>query len=170
MEKDANVNRIKDLIKSAFDQSTLHVNWKRNQIDNEHEARIATISRSLSTAGHFKQDRLDDKKAKINDKGSKCKQQNVSQQATRQHKTSAVSGLAPHGKLVKARNMDDLRIELLHRNVPEEVISDKMSERKEMSKMLEMERLVMECGVPESDALAYKAFKKLSNAPFKLSD
>jgi len=158
------------LIKSAFDPSTPHVKWRREQIDNEYEARFATISYALSSEGHFKTERIDAKKANVDDKGVKFKRQNVSQKTKKRYQTAAVTGLIPHGKLVKARNMDDLRIELLSRDVPEDVVPDSITERKEMLKQLEVERLMSDCGVPEADALAHKEFKKMSNAPFKLTD
>jgi len=124
----------------------------------------------LSSGGHYKSERIDSKKANVDEKGSKFKKQNLSQQLKAQCKTAAVSGLIPYGKLVKARNMVDLEIELIHRGVPEDVISDKISERKEMLKLLEMERLMMDCGMSEADALTHKEFKKQSNAPFKMTD
>jgi len=39
-----------------------------------------------------------------------------------------------------------------------------------MLKQLEIERLMMECGMSEKDAVAHKEFKRQSAAPFKLSD
>ena len=53
--------------------------------------------------------------------------------------------------------------------MPEDV-PNTITERKDWLKMLEAERLMMDCGMPESNAVAHKAFKKLSNAPFNLSD
>jgi len=44
-----------------------------------------------------------------------------------------------------------------------------ISERKEMLKHLEIERLTAE-GTKEDDAAKLKTFKKQSNAPFKTSD
>jgi len=169
-EKDSNANRIKDLIQSAIDRSTPHVKWKREQIDMEYEVRFNQISYSLSTQGHFRQDRIDAKKTKVDNKGNKFKKQNISQQMKKQNKTLAVTGLIPYGKLVKARNMSDLEEELLFRGVPVDVLPDKISDRKDMLKQLESERLMMEIGMPEADAVDHKAFKKLSNAPFKLTD
>ena len=170
-EKDANANRIKGLIDSAFQRSDPHVKWRRNQgPDYEYEQRLNTISYSLSNAGHFKSERIDSKKAKVDDKGVKCKRQNVSQQTRKQCKTAAVTGLIPCGKLVKARNMLDLEEELLFRGVPMDAVPVGVTDRKDMLKQLEVERLMMDCGVSETDAVAHKEFKKLSNAPFKLSD
>jgi len=136
----------------------------------EYEVRFNQISYSLSTQGHFRQDRIDAKKTKVDNKGNKFKKQNISQQMKKQNKTLAVTGLIPYGKLVKARNMSDLEEELLFRGVPVDVLPDKISDRKDMLKQLESERLMMEIGMPEADAVDHKAFKKLSNAPFKLTD
>ena len=67
--------------------------------------------------------------------------------------------------------MDDLETELLFRGVEEDEMPSKISERKDLLKQLETDRLLSE-GVPqqEAQALAKKHFKKLSNAPFKLTD
>ena len=169
--KDVTANKIKAFVQSAFDRSSPHVTWRREQIDNVHEARFAQIMCALSAEGHFKIERIEAKKANVDDKGDKFKRQNVSQRIPKQrHKTAAVSGLIPCGKLVKARNMEDLKIELLFRDVPEDVVPDSITERKDWLKMLEAERLMMDYGMPESDAIAHKAFKKLSAAPFLLTD
>jgi len=146
------------------------VSWKRNQVNNSHEARVATIQHALSTAGHFKIDRIEAKKTKVESQGAKHKKQNISQQTVRQFKTAAVTGLIPYGKLTKARNMLDLEEELLSRGVPIDVLPEKIGERKDMLKLLEMERLMDEVGMSEQDAIDHKAFKKLSNASFNLSD
>ena len=169
-EKDANANRIKDLISSALKRTDSHVQWRRNQIDNECEAKFATVSHALSSTGHFKTERIDGKKANVDDKGDKYKKQNVAQQTRNQYKTAAVTGLIPYGKLVKARNMLDLEEELLFRGVPMDAIPVSVSDRKDMLRQLEIERLMMDCGMSEDDAVSQKAFKKQSNAPFKLTD
>jgi len=158
-------------MQSAFDRSTPHVKWRREQINNKCEARFALIHYALSTQGHFKIERTEAKKANVDDKGIKFKRQNVAQRIQKpRHKTAAVSGLVPYGKLVQARNMEDLRIELLFRDIPEDAMPDSVTDRKDMLKLLEAERLMMDVGMPESDTINHKAFKKLSAAPFKLTD
>lgn len=172
-KKDVNANRIKGLTQSVVDRSTPHVQWKREQIDYAYEARFAQILHALSSQCHFKIEQIDSKKANGEDKGIKYKYQNISQKMQKErYKTTAVTCLIPYGKLVKARNMDDLRIELLTRGVlvPADLVPDSVTERKQMLKQLEAERLMMECGVPEADALAHAEFKKMLDAPFKLSD
>jgi len=67
-KKDANVNRITGLIKSAHNRTVPHTTWKPNQMNNEHEARMATTSHALSSVGHFKTERIDAKKVKVDDK------------------------------------------------------------------------------------------------------
>ena len=61
-------------------------------------------------------------------------------------------------------------MELLHRYVPPDEIPNKVTERREMLRMLEFERLVEEEGMEEAEAMAKKVFKVQSNAPFKLID
>ena len=66
--------------------------------------------------------------------------------------------------------MQDLEVELLFRGVPGDAVPASVTERKEMLKQLEVERLVLECGASEQTAVSHKAFKKQSSAPFRLTD
>ena len=114
---------------------------------------------------------MEDKKERVDEQGIKYKKQNVSQRVKPQTKTAAVSGLIPYGKLVKKRNMDDLKSELMCRGVPEEqIIPASISERKELLKELEIRRLMEDERMIKTDAMKVKAFKILSDAPFKLND
>jgi len=120
--------------------------------------------------GHFEMDRIDAKKTRVEADGSKFKKQNVAQQTKQQQLQPAITGLIPYGKLVKARNMEDLRIEFLFRGVPEEEIPKKISDQKAKLKQLEFNRLLsfgMEGKAASEQAKKY--FMKLSTAPFKLN-
>lgn len=167
----ANVNRITGILTNAYQRSDPHDRWRREQGPAyEYEARLATMSCALSSDGHFKTERVDAKKANVDDKGPKHKKPNMAQQTKKQYRTSAVTGLIPYGKLVKARNMQDLEVELLFRGVPDDAIPASVSDRKDMLKQLEFERLMSDCGMSEQDAIGHKAFKKQSSAPFRLTD
>jgi len=79
--------------------------------------------------------------------------------------------LIPYGKLVKARNFDDYKVELTCHGVPEAQVPKSITDRKTMLKQLELKRLT-DAGVNETTAKtqADKCFQKQSGAPFKLSD
>ena len=161
------VNKILGIMQSAIDRSDPHVQWKANQTDREYDARLAQVHYSMKQ-GHFKNDRVGSKKSDIDDRGATFKRPNANQKPKQQTLTAAVTGLIPYGKLTKARNMLDLEEELLFRNVPIEEIPQSITDRKAMLKNLEIERLTAE-GVREEDAAKLKTFKKLSDAPFKLT-
>jgi len=162
------VNKILGIIQSAIDRAEPHNQWKANQDDRWYDARMAQVFYSMKQ-GHFRDDRIDTKRAKVDDLGSKFKRPNIHQQPKQQTLTAAVTGLIPYGKLTKGRNMLDLEEELLFRHVPIEEIPALISERKDMLRHLEIERLTAE-GVREDDAARLKTFKKQSDAPFKLTD
>lgn len=114
-----NSSKILALIRSAHNRSEPHEGWKRNQIDNAYDARFNTILHSI-THGHYKEERLEAKKTKVDEQGPVYKKQNVTQTThVQQHKMSAMTGLMPHGKLFSKGNghMDDLMTELIHRGV-----------------------------------------------------
>ena len=165
-----NSSKIMALVNSSFDRAAPHEHWNKHQIDNAHSARLAQVQCSLKQ-GHFKHERIEAKKDNVESGGDKCKRPNVAQQVREQHQTAAVSGLVQFGKLVKARNMDDLKTELLHRGVANEAVPKSMTERKKMLQELESRRLVDE-GMDESKASeqAKRFFKKQSSAPFKTTD
>jgi len=164
-----NANKILAILQSACAHAEPHVQWSRTQVDYACDSRLAAVHHSMKQ-GHFKNDRVDTKKARVDREGSKCKKPNAAQsKQTQQTLAAAVTGLIPYGKLSKARNMLDLEEELLFRGIPVEEIPPLISERKEMLKHLEIERLTAE-GTKEDDAAKLKTFKKQSNAPFKTSD
>jgi len=80
----------------------------------------------------------------------------------------AVTGLIPYGKLVIARNMDDLRVELEFRGVAPADVPDAITKRKELLKAFETQRLIA-AGVSAAVAEAKKEFMMQSAAPFKLT-
>lgn len=118
----SNVERILSLIKDASVRSKPHREWRRNQVNDEHDNRFKIVEASLSK-GHFVQDRLEQKREKVEVVGSVFKKQNVAQsRAKPQHLTPAVTGLIPYSSLVNARNLNDYKIELMHRGVPEDEV------------------------------------------------
>ena len=138
-------------------------------IKNAHNDRLTQVHHSLKQ-GHFKNICVETKKARVGAEGSTFKKPSAAQSKIQtQTLAAAVSGLIPCGKLAKARNMLDLEEELLFRGTPTAKLPPQITARKEMLKNLEVERLASE-GVREEDAAKLKTFKKLSNAPFKLTD
>ena len=168
-ETSYNSSKIQSLIETSKARSSQHNLWQVNQEDQQYDARYNQIRHSLA-AGHFKIERVAAKKSVVDDTGSNYKKPNVAQQIKPQTKTYQVTGLVPYGKLVQARNMDDLRIELLFRGVEERDIPTQVTARKDKLKVLESERLIEEENMTAQDATKHKAFKKLSDAPFRLTD
>ena len=162
------INKILAIIQSAIDRSEPHIDWIKGQAGNEYWQRYNQVH-YLMKQGHFRDDRIESKRAGVDERGATFKRPNVHQQLKAQTLTSTVTGLTPCGKLKKARNMLDLEEELLFRHIPVEEISPLFTERKDMLKCCEIERLVEE-GIREEDAANLKTFKKQSNAPFKLTD
>ena len=81
--------------------------------------------------GHFETDRVDSKMTRVAEQGLKFKKQTAAQQTKQKQLQPAVTGLIPqHGKLAKSRNQDDLRIELLFREVPAADMPVSMTDRK----------------------------------------
>jgi len=164
-----NASKIKALIASATARATQHTLWQINQDDQEHDVRCAQVSHALK-GGHFKQERIDSKLSKAEEKGSTFKAQNKAQQIKEQDKTAAATGLIPHGKLVIKCNMEDLKTELECRGVEPEDAPSKMSKRIEALKELETQRLMDSENMSRLDASKHKAFLIQSIAPFKLTD
>jgi len=170
-EKDANARKIKSIIHSALDRAKQHVELCRDQVNNEYDSWFATTAYSLARMGHFEMDRIDTKKTRVDNQGGKFKIQNVAQQMKPQQLQPAITGLIPYGKLVKSRNHEDLKIELLFRKVQETEIPESITDRKTKLKQLELDRLVsagMEARAAAAQAKKY--FQKQSEAPFKLND
>jgi len=162
------VNKILAIQQSAVDRSKPHEDWIEAQVDHSYDARFNQVHYSMKQ-GHFRDERVEAKKTKVDDQGSKFKKQNIHQKAKNQTLTAAVTGLIPHGKLTKTRNMLDLEEELLFRGINIDELPISVTERKDMLKNLEIERLTEE-GVREEDAAKLKHFKKQSNAAFRLTD
>ena len=167
-KEDANAEKIRTLIKSAHNRSAPHEAMKEDQVNGECDNRFRFVSTCLTRRGHFSEIRAAKKRATVDERGPVFKKQNVAQQLRPQQQTPAVTGKVPYGKLVRARNMEDLAVELLHRGVDD--IPASITKRKDLLKKLEAERLVRECDMHPRDAAVHKEFKKLSDAPFKLTD
>jgi len=140
------------LIKDASVRSKPHCKWRRNQVNDEYDNRFKIVEASLSK-GHFVQDRLEQKREKVEVVGSVFKKQNVAQsRAKPQHLTPAVTGLIPYSSLVNARNLNDYKIELMHRGVPEDEVPKSIRHRKKMLQELEFERLKAVAGMEDKAA------------------
>jgi len=168
----ANMNKIKALTDSAFERVEPHEEWKDTQEDGSHDKRFNALMTKLSNEGHFQVERKEAKKTNIDDNGDVFKRQNVAQQPKPQQLQPAITGLLPHSKLVKKRNLDDLKTELLFRDVPEDVIPKSITDRKDTLRLHESWRLMHEDNVDEDAATdqADTHFRNLSTAPFKLND
>jgi len=141
------------------------------QVNDECNSWFATTACALARMGHFEMDRIEAKKARVDSRGSTFKKPNVAQQTKPQQLQPAVAGLVPHSRLKKARNLDDLKVELPFRGMKDEEIPKSTSDRKSSLKQLEFKRLLA-AGV-EGEAAAEQAkqcFWKESTAPFKLND
>ena len=111
-----NTNKMTALIKSAEERARPHTVWRHQELDCECSQRLDTVVHLLSQEGHFKMERIDAKKSKVDTQGSKFKRPNVTQQKeARQKPMPALTGLIAFSKLVQARNMLDLEEELLFR-------------------------------------------------------
>jgi len=87
-----------------------------------------------------------------------------------QDKTAAATGLVPYGKLVKKRNLEDLRVELEFRGLEPNGVPALTSERVKALKELETQRLIDQENLSRLDANKHKAFRIQSTALFKLID
>jgi len=166
-------SKIKALVLSAWQRSLPHVRWKKNQVNNECDARLNTILYSLSPQGHFKDSRVEAKKARVDEAGLNYKKQNQAQQVKPQHKTPAVTGLIPYSRLTLAgtNHMEGYEAELCHRGVDTDDVPNKITGRKALLQQLEIERLINE-GVPQQTAqeVGKKHFKKQSTFEFVFAD
>jgi len=165
-----NASKITATIESATERSSQHALMQTNQEDHEHDVRIAQLSHSLASAGHFKNERIEAKIAKVDEKGAQCKKQNVAQAVREQDKTATVTGLVPYGKLVIKRNLEDLLVELRFRGAEEEEIPPNIKGRIELLKKHETKRLMEAENMSQRDAVKHRAFRKQSGAPFNLID
>jgi len=164
-------NKIQAMIKSVIDRANPHIVWRRN-VANCGD-RLNSVLSCLQ-AGHFRHARIDDKKARVDNKGSSFKKPNVIQKQKPQQQTPTVSGLIPCGKRFQNKDghVDGLQAELLERGVPlEDIHKLRITARKDKLKELEVECLMNE-GVPQKspEELGRKHFKVLSNAMFNMMD
>ena len=167
-KEDANAEKIRALIRSTRERSKPHEDLKKNQLNGECDERFQFVSACLAGQGHFSRVRAAKKRATVDDLGPVFKKQNVAQQMRPQRVMPAVTGKIPYSKIVRARNMKDLEIELLHRGL--DVIPASITKRKDELKKLEAARLVRDCNMERKDAANHKEFLPLSDAPFKTAD
>jgi len=167
-KEEANANKIRAIIVSTAERINPHI---RESAADEYKQRFKKVEALMTKKGHFKQERTAQKTVQFDSTASKHKKPNVNQQAKAQQQTPAVTGLIPYGKLVKSRNMEDLKTELLHRGVAADKVPKSITDRKNMLKELELKRL-KDAGidVTAAKAQADKHFQKQSAAPFKLTD
>jgi len=112
-QKQANKKQILGVLESAKSRALQHKELKQNQEDHEHDARFNQISYALSR-GHYKHQRVDEKKARVGAQGAKYKKQNKAQQIKQQHLMPAVTGMIPYNKVTQKRNKVDMRMEIKH--------------------------------------------------------
>jgi len=174
-EEDAscNASKIQAMLASTKQQSDQHVAWIEDQSDdNECFQRFYTVRHALKE-GHFQEERIDQKKTRIDEQGIRHKKQNAAQQMKQQHLMPHISGLMPCSKITQKRNMNDVFVEIqfcqaqLKHQSP---IPKAIKGQKELLQLLESIRLIEEECSPTDQARSNKAFKPMSSAPFKLTD
>lgn len=171
--KEANKNKVLAIIQSARDRTDPHEQWMEEQEGRQHNQRFNVLLYTLSQQGHFKNERIDSKKLKVDEQGSKYKRQNRNQMAKQQHMTSAVTGLIPYSKVTKKRNMEDVVKEILHRQWQlnyQSPLPNTMPLRKDLLKKLETIRLIEEESMAVDAAAEHKSFLIQSDAEFKMTD
>jgi len=172
--QDANKNKVLSIIQSAKDRTEPHQQWIDSQAeDNKYDQRFNTLVHALSKQGHFKNERIDTKKLKVDEQGTKFKKQNKKQKEKQQHVTSAVSGLLPYTKVTKKRNMDDIVTEILHRQWQLNYhgpIPNTMPLRKDLLRRLETIRLIEEDAMAVDAAASHTSFIIQSDAEFRTTD
>ena len=167
--EDGNATKINAIIGSAVERINPHVG---DMCNAEHKQTFNSVEHAMTKAGHFQQQRINNKIATFDNQRETCKRQNVAQQVKPQQQTPAVTGLIPLGKIFQTKegHMQGLQVELCHRGVPiVEVQRMKITERKNKLKELETNRLVEEeTMTPQAAAeRAKKYFKRLSTAEFQ---
>ena len=113
--EDSNKKKMLAIIQSARDRTEPHNAQRETQVDRKCDQRFNTLLHAITKQGHFKNKRIDVKKLKVDDQGSKCKKQNMSQQTKQQHMTSAVTGLMLCTKATIKRNVEDAFTEIRFR-------------------------------------------------------
>ena len=159
------VNRI-NTAKASVDE---HASWKRQDPGycGSHDNVLRLLKR-----GHFKSVRVGKKKSLIDEMANTNKRINQAQQPKPQQLTAAVTGNVLFGKLTKKLHMDDLRMELLFREVAVDEIPASITDRKKMLQELEIQRLIDDEGLELSAAtkIGKKQFAPLSDAEFECKD
>jgi len=159
------INRINAARASADE----HIQWKQD--DPGYTEKHSNVLRLLRK-GHFKAVRVDKKKLMMEETANINKRMNKAQKAQPQQLTAAVSGHVLYGKLTKKLHMDDLRLELVARNVPMEEIPDNVTARKKMLQDLEIQRLLEKEGLSQelANKIGKKQFAIISKACFYCAD
>lgn len=162
----SNVEMIVNRINAAINTTNKHSEWRRTE-DN-YDEQMKNIIRLLKH-GHFKSERINKRKIEIDATANVNKRQNRGQQPKEQQLTAAVTGHVLFSLLVQRLHMDDLKLELMHRNVPENDIPESVTNRKNLLKDLEVERL-KSAGMKEEQAtkIGRKQFEVLSEAEFEM--
>jgi len=165
--KAANRKKIVSIIESARARATQHMELHRDQGD-EHLARFNQVVCSLSK-GHYKLERVEDKKTNVDTIGATCRKQNAAQRVKHQHLIPAVTGLTPHTRATQKRNKADMWMEIRHRQWQlnyQGPVQKGMKERKTFLQRMESIRLIEEQGMTAGDAVAHKSFLIQSEAEF----
>jgi len=125
---------------------------------------------SLLKRAHFKQERVGLNKSRLDQRATDDKTMNKAQQELPQMLTAAVTGHILHGKIVQAKHMGDIGIELMERGVPIEELPDSITTRKQWLQELEIARLIEDEDMPEeeADTIGRKQFEVLSDAAFDM--
>mgnify|MGYP000225486643 CR=1 FL=1 len=161
-----NVEMIVNRINAAMQAANTHARWRRDE--NSYDEQLKNVLHLLKH-GHFKSERVNKRKLEIDASANVNKRMNQAQQPQPQQLTAAVTGHIVFGKLVQRLHMEDLKLELMHRMIPEEEMPDNVTERKQLLKELEVTRL-QEAGMKEEDALkiGQKQFEVFSTAEFRM--
>jgi len=166
-----NANKILALINSARARSAPHAKWIEEQGDDSLcDQRFNAVSCSLKQ-GHFRDDRIEAKKTKVDEQGIKFKRPNVVQQTKQQTRMPGLTGLIPHSKIALKAFMDDMFAEIRCRQAKLQhcrPIPNQVKKRKEFLQLLKSIRLIEEDNLPVEQARGNKAFKKQSDVTFRL--
>jgi len=167
-KKDANANKIRAIVASTVERINPHMGAI---YEDAYKTRFNAIEQAMTKPGHFKASRTTKKIAAFDRTSTRFKRPDVNQAPKPQHQTPAVTGLIPYGKLTKKRNLDDHKVELMFRGMPEDQAPKNITERKNALKKLKTKRLI-DNGVDKAVAeeQAKQHFMKQSTAPFKTTD
>jgi len=133
----------------------------------------ASTQSDIVSQGHFRDERTDAKKTKVDEQGNKYKRQNAAQQMKPHTRMPGVAGLIPYSKVGRKAFVGDLYVEICHRQAHLHChgpIANKVKKMKEFLQLLESIHLIEEENLPIEQARGNKSFKKQSNATFRLPE